>query len=65
MSPKLWEWLWKRSETMARKACGDECGVKYLKYRSERKDKREESKQPIDGGAHETCKGEDERATDR
>jgi hypothetical protein len=37
--------------------------VKCLKYRSERKDKREESKQPVDGGAHETCKGEDERAT--
>jgi hypothetical protein len=36
-----------------------------VKYRSEGKDKREESKQSIDGGAHETCRGEDERATDR
>jgi hypothetical protein len=31
--------------------------------RSEGKNKREELKQPVDGGAHETCKGEDERAT--
>jgi hypothetical protein len=35
-----------------------------VKYRSEGKDKREESKKPVDGGARKTCKGEDDRATD-